>query len=113
MNLTFCYPTAAKDKEESMSNGFYRPYFHGELVAAYRKSIRFNGTQKPPVNDVEANNVHNHVEQVEEYVEPGIHAIFAVIQVATINVKRLHHHDKIISTEGCFSCKVFIPRLFL
>lgn len=85
MNFALCYPIASENKEESMSNGLYRPYFHGELVAEYRKSTRRNGTQKPPTNDVEANSVQtqNHVEQVEEYVEPGIRAIFA--QVATIN----------------------------
>ncbi|XP_012219099.1 sodium/potassium/calcium exchanger 3-like [Linepithema humile] len=69
---TFSKNETSEDKEESMSNGLYRPYFHGELVAEYRKSIRQNGTRKPPTNDVEANSVQvqNHVEQVEEYVEP-------------------------------------------
>ncbi|KAL6440980.1 hypothetical protein ACFW04_003393 [Cataglyphis niger] len=60
-----------KDKEEPMSDGLYRPYFHGELVAEYRKkSVASNGGRKSSskTNDVEA--AQNHVEQAEEYVEP-------------------------------------------
>ncbi|GAB1866614.1 Sodium/potassium/calcium exchanger 5 [Camponotus japonicus] len=56
-----------KDKEESMPAGLYRPYFHGELVVEYRKSVVSNGCKSSSVNDVE---MQNHVEQVEEYVEP-------------------------------------------
>jgi len=65
----FCYPIVPKDKEESMPAGLYRPYFHGELVVEYRKSVVSNGRKSSSVNDVE---MQNHVEQVEEYVEPGI-----------------------------------------
>lgn len=67
----FYYPIVPKDKEESMPDGLYRPYFHGELVAEYRKSVASNGGRKSSskTNDVEA---QNHVEQTEEYVEPGI-----------------------------------------
>ncbi|XP_072753160.1 sodium/potassium/calcium exchanger 4 isoform X2 [Anoplolepis gracilipes] len=58
-----------KDKEESMPDGMYKPYFHGELVAEYRKSVVSNGGHKSSsANDVET---QNHVEQTsEEYVEP-------------------------------------------
>ncbi|XP_011877017.1 PREDICTED: sodium/potassium/calcium exchanger 3-like [Vollenhovia emeryi] len=50
---------------ESMPDGLYRPYFHGELVAEYRKSI---ANRKPPTNgSIEA---QNRVQQIEEYVEP-------------------------------------------
>lgn len=53
-----------KSNGESMPDGLYRPYFHGELVAEYRKSI---AKRKPSVNSVET---QNHVEKIEEYVEP-------------------------------------------
>jgi hypothetical protein len=77
--MNFALLIVSKGKEESMSNGLYRPYFHGELVVEYRKSIKLKHTQEPPTNDVEVNSVQtqNHVEQVEKYVEPGIRAIFA------------------------------------
>lgn len=67
MNFAFYYPTAPKSNEESMPDGLYRPYFHGELVAEYRKSI---ANRKPSINGVEA---QSHVKEshVEEYVEPG------------------------------------------
>lgn len=64
MNFAFCYPIAAKNNGESMPDGLYRPYFHGELVVEYRKSI---ANRKPSTNGLEAQN------HVEEYVEPGIH----------------------------------------
>jgi len=70
MNFALCYPTAPKGKEETMSDGLYRPYFHGELVAEYRKSIRRKNSRKSSINNVEA---QNQVEQAEEkYIEPGI-----------------------------------------
>jgi hypothetical protein len=70
MNFALYYPTAPKGKEETMSDGLYRPYFHGELVAEYRKSIRRNNSRKLSINNVEA---QKQVEQVkEEYIEPGI-----------------------------------------
>lgn len=46
-----------------MPDGLYRPYFHGELVVEYRKSI---ASRKPSINDLEA---QNHIQ--EEYQEPG------------------------------------------
>lgn len=69
MNFALCYPTAPKDKEEQMSDGQYKPYFHGELVTEYKKSVANNKARKLSANGVEA---QNHIEQVEEYVEPGI-----------------------------------------
>lgn len=68
----FCYPIVPKGKEESMPDGLYRPYFHGELVAEYRKkSVASNsGRKSSSANDVET---PNHVEQADEYVEPGIY----------------------------------------
>lgn len=77
----FCYPIVPKDKEEPMPDGLYRPYFHGELVAEYRKkSVASNGGRKSSskTNDVEA--AQNHVEQAEEYVEPGIIRVPNVVQ---------------------------------
>lgn len=70
MNFALCYSTAPKSKEESITNGFYRPYFHGELVAEYRrKSFTNSGAQKAPTDHgVEA---QNHVETADGYVEPG------------------------------------------
>lgn len=68
MNFAFCYPTAPKSNGECVPDspdGLYRPYFHGELVVEYRKSI---ASRKPSANAVEA---QNHVEEIEEYVEPG------------------------------------------
>lgn len=54
-----------------MPDGLYRPYFHGELVAEYRKkSVTSNGGRKS-ISDVETPN--QIVEQAEEYVEPGIY----------------------------------------
>jgi len=49
-----------------MPDGLYRPYFHGELMMEYRKSV---ASRKPSVINVET---QNHVENIEEYVEPGI-----------------------------------------
>jgi len=66
MNFTLCYPTVPKNDEDSMSDGLYRPYFHGELVAEYRKSI---ASRKPSTSGAEA---QNHIEKIEDYVEPGI-----------------------------------------
>lgn len=51
-----------------MPDGLYRPYFHGELVAEYRKSV---ASRKPSVNGLEA---QNYINEIEEYVEPGTHA---------------------------------------
>lgn len=70
MNFALCYPTAPKDKEDSMSDGLYRPYFHGELVAEYRKSLRSKSSRKPPANGVEAQR-YPEEQADEEYVEPG------------------------------------------
>ncbi|XP_012060888.1 PREDICTED: sodium/potassium/calcium exchanger 3-like [Atta cephalotes] len=53
-----------KSNEESMPDGLYRPYFHGELMVEYRKSV---ASRKPSVTNVET---QNHVENIEEYVEP-------------------------------------------
>jgi len=64
MNFAFCYSTASKSNEEPMPDGLYRPYFHGELVAEYRKSV---ASRKPSVNGLEA---QNHIKEIEEYVEP-------------------------------------------
>ncbi|XP_039307977.1 sodium/potassium/calcium exchanger 4 isoform X1 [Solenopsis invicta] len=58
-----------KSNGESMLDGFYRPYFHGELVAEYRKSV---ASRKHSADGIEA---QNHIEKIEDYVEPGtIHA---------------------------------------
>lgn len=64
-----------------MPAGLYRPYFHGELVAEYRKSVVNNGRKSSSVNDIE---MQNHVEQVEEYVEPGIICAFQFRLIANI-----------------------------
>ncbi|KAL6254190.1 hypothetical protein P5V15_014812 [Pogonomyrmex californicus] len=53
-----------KSNEEPMPDGLYRPYFHGELVAEYRKSV---ASRNPSTNRIEA---QDHVAKVEEYVEP-------------------------------------------
>ncbi|XP_077278802.1 sodium/potassium/calcium exchanger 3 isoform X1 [Temnothorax americanus] len=54
-----------KSSGESMPDGLYRPYFHGELVVEYhRRSI---ANRKPSANDIET---QSHVKEVEEYVEP-------------------------------------------
>ncbi|EZA57026.1 Sodium/potassium/calcium exchanger, partial [Ooceraea biroi] len=71
-NTVFAKTETPKHKEEnqSMPDGLYRPYFHGELVAEYRKSLRSNGSRKPmpSANGVEA---QKQVEQAdEEYTEP-------------------------------------------
>lgn len=65
MNFALCYPTVSKNNGELTSDGLYRPYFHGELVVEYRKSI---ASRKPSVNGVEA---QDHAQDIEEYVEPG------------------------------------------
>lgn len=65
MNFAFYYPTAPKISQESMPDGLYRPYFHGELVVEYRRSV---ASRKSSVAGVEA---QTHVENIEEYVEPG------------------------------------------
>ncbi|XP_029166834.1 sodium/potassium/calcium exchanger 4-like isoform X2 [Nylanderia fulva] len=57
-----------KDKEESMPDGSYRPYFHGELVAEYRKKSLTSNSGRKSISDVETPN--QIVEQAEEYVEP-------------------------------------------
>lgn len=60
-----------------MPDGLYRPYFHGELVAEYRKKsiAGNNGVQKPPINGAEPARAEapTSAEPVEEYVEPGEH----------------------------------------
>ncbi|KMQ94608.1 sodium potassium calcium exchanger 4-like protein [Lasius niger] len=68
-NRSFSEKEIPKGKEESMPDGLYRPYFHGELVAEYRKkSVASNsGRKSSSANDVET---PNHVEQADEYVEP-------------------------------------------
>ncbi|XP_071553844.1 sodium/potassium/calcium exchanger 3 [Temnothorax nylanderi] len=54
-----------KSNGESMPDGLYRPYFHGELVVEYhRRSI---ANRKPSANDIET---QNQVKEIEEYVEP-------------------------------------------
>ncbi|XP_018304322.1 sodium/potassium/calcium exchanger 3 [Mycetomoellerius zeteki] len=53
-----------KISQESMPDGLYRPYFHGELVVEYRRSV---ASRKSSVAGVEA---QTHVENIEEYVEP-------------------------------------------
>lgn len=69
MNFALCYPTASRSKEESMPDGLYRPFFHGELVAEYRKSVASNGARKFSVHGTDA---ENRMAPVADYVEPGI-----------------------------------------
>ncbi|XP_014489037.1 PREDICTED: sodium/potassium/calcium exchanger 3-like [Dinoponera quadriceps] len=58
-----------KNTEEPMIDGLYRPYFHGELVAEYRrKSVTSNGARKPSAD--RGAEAQSHVETAEEYVEP-------------------------------------------
>ncbi|XP_018399172.1 PREDICTED: sodium/potassium/calcium exchanger 4-like [Cyphomyrmex costatus] len=63
-STSFTNEETPKSNEESMPDGLYRPYFHGELVVEYRKSI---ASQKPSIIGVEA---QNPMEKIEEYVEP-------------------------------------------
>ncbi|KYN26792.1 Sodium/potassium/calcium exchanger 3 [Trachymyrmex cornetzi] len=62
-STNFTNEETPKSNEESMPDGLYRPYFHGELVVEYRRSV---ASRKSSVN-VEA---QNDVENIEEYVEP-------------------------------------------
>ncbi|XP_012542250.1 sodium/potassium/calcium exchanger 3 [Monomorium pharaonis] len=54
-----------KSNGESMPDGLYKPYFHGELKMEYRKSI----ASRKPSND-NAVEAQNHIEKIEDYVEP-------------------------------------------
>ncbi|KAL0118746.1 hypothetical protein PUN28_009427 [Cardiocondyla obscurior] len=55
----------SKNSEESMPDGLYRPYFHGELVMEYRRKSVVN--RKTSVNNIEA---QTHETEIEDYVEP-------------------------------------------
>lgn len=53
-----------------MPDGLYRPYFHGELVAEYRKKSAAS-MKKMSANGVEPTVAQSNLETSEEYVEPG------------------------------------------
>lgn len=71
-----------------MPDGLYRPYFHGELVAEYRKSV---ASRKSSANGVEA---QNHMEKIEEYVEPGtIHTYNLLHATRMIRLIMISNHQ--------------------
>ncbi|KAG7201482.1 hypothetical protein KM043_004241 [Ampulex compressa] len=61
---TFSNEKLSKTEGESMSAGLYRPYFHSELIAEYRKSLTINNI-KPSVGEQESCE-----DFTEEYTEP-------------------------------------------
>ncbi|EFN77187.1 sodium/potassium/calcium exchanger 4 [Harpegnathos saltator] len=69
-STAFSGDESPENKEEPMTDGLYRPYFHGELVAEYRKkSLTSNAVHKTSTDcAVEA---QNHVKMTEEYIEPN------------------------------------------
>lgn len=65
------------EKNEDMTFGTYRPYFHGELVAEYRNSMSQSTNLKPGIIVETSTTI---VKEVDVYVEPGLKIITCILQ---------------------------------